>query len=112
MGRREQLCSGLEIDEARFGAEFREIVNALFCACLRDMEPDTDGVAREIFRRVELEDQPLSVAAAELGLPPARARAMLEKTRRDIAVLLALGLCQPLGEAGQPGGGRTGCGCG
>lgn len=86
-------CSGLTVDDARFGAEFREIVNALFCACLERTETREKRLSRELFRLVEIDGRPLADAAGALGLAVSEAREMRARTRRDIAVLMALGLC-------------------
>lgn len=109
---RKQNCSGLDLDDARFDAEFRGIVNALFCACLAAQESRADRLARELFRRVELEDKPLTEAAGELGVKVPEAGEILGKIRRDIAVVLALGLCSPVADGPAGDGTADGCGCG
>lgn len=108
----QKACSGLEIDETRFDAEFRAVVNALFCACLGASESRTDLLARELFRRVDLQDRPLDEAAGELGLAVSDASEILGKVRRDIAVVLALGLCAPAASQNGKEESSRGCGCG
>lgn len=109
---RKQNCSGLDLDDARFDAEFRGIVNALFCACLAAQEGRANRLARELFRRVELENKPLTESAGQLEMKVPEAREILGKIRRDIAVVLALGLCSPVANGPTRGGTADGCGCG
>lgn len=107
-----QTCSGLDIDDTRFSAELRTVINALFCTCFGALESRTDRLARELFRRVELQDTPLEEAADALGVTYSEAREILTKVRREIAVALALGLCaSPRTQSGDEDNPR-GCGCG
>ena len=109
---RQKACSGLEIDETRFDAEFRAVVNAMFCACLAAREDRADHLARELFRQVDLQNRPLVEAADALGVAVSEAREIIGKVRRDIAVVLALGLCAPIASKNRKEEGLGGCGCG
>lgn len=104
-------CSGLDLDEDRFDTEFRDIVNALFCACLGAEESRLHKLERELFRLVELQGLSLSAAALTLGLSEPEARDVLAKVRRDIVVLLALGLCSPASARNDVETGNSHCCC-
>lgn len=85
-------CSQLVVDEAKYGAEFQRLVDALFCACLSDLDAPEKTLRRDLFRMVDLEGLELSKDAEALGISSAEARDLQEKTRREIAILLVLGL--------------------
>ena len=87
-------CSGYDTAEHGSGAEIRGILDALFCACLDELQADDALLRRDLFRLTEIEGQPLPDVAHTLGLGMTDANAMLAKTRRDMAVLLVLGLCK------------------
>lgn len=111
MGHAKQPCSGIFVDEARFGAEFRTVVDALFCACIAKMQGREERLHRELFRLVEIEGRPLAQAAGALDLGVPAAKRMLAKTRHDIAVLMALGLCLPGPERRESDRRNAGCRC-
>ena len=85
-------CSQLVVDETKYGAEFQRLVDALFCACLSDLDAPEKTLRLDLFRMFDLEGLELSKAAEALGISSAEARDLQEKTRREIAILLVLGL--------------------
>ena len=66
-------CSGFDRAELSDDEELHAILDALFCTCIED----------------------LSTQARALGLDVEEAERMLTKTRREVALLLVLGLCKP-----------------
>ena len=107
---REESCSGLD-DELQVDAEFRAVLNSLFCACLPEAQRRAVRLRRDLFLRCDIKGQTLAEATSDLGLDPGEAAAMLMEIRRDIAVLMALGLCQTGGA--EEGRDQTpACGCG
>jgi len=105
-------CSGLDAAGPEFDEEFRNILDTLFCACLEELQDTDTGLRRALFRLTEMEGQTPARAARALGLGMSQAKEMLARTRRDIAVLTALGLCAPTspGPAAPPR--SHGCRCG
>lgn len=105
-------CSQLVVDETKYGAEFQRLVDALFCACLSDLDAPEKTLRRDLFRMVDLEGLELSKAAEALGISRAEARDLQEKTRREIAILMVLGL-DALGHADVDDANPvSGCRCG
>lgn len=108
-------CSGLDAAGPEFDKEFRNILDALFCACLEELQDTDTRLRRDLFRLTEMDGQTPAVAARALHIGISEAKEMLARTRRDIAVLIALGLCKPeapgpVGPVDRP---RTfDCGCG
>lgn len=109
---RKRSCSGMEAIGAAFDDEFRAILDALFCACLPESQTRETRLRREVYLRCQIEGRPLAEIAHALDLDPREAEDILEKIRRDIAVLRMLGL-------GAAGGAQTtadspsaGCRCG
>ena len=92
MASKEPGCSQLAVDETKYGAEIQRLIDALFCACLSDLEAPEKTLRRDLFRMVDLEGLELSKAAESLGISRAEARDLQEKTRREIEILLVLGL--------------------
>lgn len=92
MASKEPGCSQLAVDETKYGEEFQRLVDALFCACLSDLDAPEKTLRRDLFRMVDLEGLELSKAAEALGISRAEAKDLQEKTRREIAILLVLGL--------------------
>ena len=89
-------CSGYDdLADPGYDSEFRDILDALFCDCLQELQTGEAPLRRDLFRLAEIDGQPLPAAARALGLEIEDAREMLAKTRRDIAVLMVLGLCKP-----------------
>ncbi|KNG94582.1 hypothetical protein [Pseudaestuariivita atlantica] len=86
------------------------MIDALFCACLPHLDTPEKSLRRDLFRMVDLEGIALAEASEALGISHAHAVDLQERTRREIAVLLTLGL-------GPPGGATlenepmTGCCC-
>jgi hypothetical protein len=89
-------CSGLDTAGPEFDEEFRNILDALFCACPEGAQDTDTRLRRELFRLTEMEGQTPARAACALGLGILDAEGMLARTRRDIAVLTAFGLCIPV----------------
>lgn len=85
-------CSQLVVDETRYGEDFQRLVDSLFCACLCVQDAPEKTLGRDLFRMVDLEGLELSKAAEALGISAAEAKGLQEKTRREIAILLVLGL--------------------
>lgn len=85
-------CSQLLVDETKYGEDFRRLIDALFCACLSDLDSREKTLQRNLFRLVDLEGLDLSEASRALGISRAEAKDLQEQTRREIAVLLVLGL--------------------
>jgi len=92
MNRAKQSCSGFDTAGAYVDPELREILNALFCTCLEELPTKNSGLNRDLFRLVEIDGQTLGTAAHRLGIGYKAAKQMLAKTRREVAVLLVLGL--------------------
>ena len=92
MGQEKPECSQLLVDEAAYGEEFRSLLDALFCACLPDLDGGEKALRRDLFRMVDMEGFDLSKAGQALGISTEEARKLQEKTRREIAILLVLGL--------------------
>jgi len=105
-------CSGLDAAGPEFDEEFRNILDTLFCACMEELQDTDTHLHRALFRLTEMEGQTPSRAAHALGLGISQAEELLATTRRDIAVLMALGLCMPVhrGSADPPR--PHGCRCG
>jgi hypothetical protein len=85
-------CSGYDVQGVQGDAEFRKVLDALFCGCLEELQTSDALLRRDLFYLTELEGQTLAEAAAICGLGIDDAERMLAKTRRDVAVLLDLGL--------------------
>jgi DNA-directed RNA polymerase specialized sigma24 family protein len=107
MKRAKQSCSGFESPDANLDPELREILNALFCSCLEELPAKNTGLGRDLFRLIEIDGQTLDAAANRLGIGLQAAEQMLAKTRREVAVLLVLGLGTPSG-AGSGAGSSAG----
>mgnify|MGYP003624915699 FL=1 len=103
--------AGFDLSGPEFDEEFQNILSALFCACQDDVEDTDTRLRRALLRLTQVEGQTPAQAAHALNLELNQVEDMLEKTRRDIAVLMALGLFIPEGDG--PGGQRpaTGCQC-
>lgn len=104
-------CSGLAPAGRELDEELRTILDALFCACLEELR-DGARLRRDLFRLTEMEGQAPGVAARALGLGIKDAEEMLARTRRDIAVLLALGLCMPTSPGPADASPARDCRCG
>ena len=88
-------CSGFDRAELSDDEELRAILDALFCTCIEDLSTQDTLQHRDLFRLAEIEGQALPDAARALGLDVEEAERMLTKTRREVALLLVLGLCKP-----------------
>lgn len=108
---RKGSCSGVDAVGAEIDAEFRRVLDAMFCACLPGRESRESGLRRELFFRCDIEGRTLAEAALALGLDVREAEALLADTRRDVAVLMALGLYRPDGAETAVGASPAGCGC-
>lgn len=105
-------CSGFDGADPGLDEEFRTILDAVFCSCLGDMQDGAARLRRDLFRLTEMEGHTPAVAAHRLGLGIPEAEETLARIRRDIAVLLALGLFMPpAGEAANAPRSRN-CRCG
>ena len=112
MGQEKPECSQLLVDEAAYGEEFRSLLDALFCACLPDLDGGEKALRRDLFRMVDMEGFDLSKAGQALGISTEEARKLQEKTRREIAILLVLGLGATGEAAPRSSSTSTGCRCG
>ncbi|MGB3689336.1 MAG: hypothetical protein WBA02_08555 [Jannaschia helgolandensis] len=88
-------CSGFDRAELSDDEELRAILDALFCTCIEDLSTQDTLQHSDLFRLAEIEGQALPDAARALGLDVEEAERMLTKTRREMALLLVLGLCKP-----------------
>lgn len=79
--------AGLEID-----AEFRAILDTIFCACLPESGSRACRLRKELFLRCDIEGQPLAEAAEALDLEIREAQALVARIRRDVTMQVALGL--------------------
>ncbi|MBI1220823.1 MAG: hypothetical protein GC186_20055 [Rhodobacteraceae bacterium] len=70
-------------------------MDALFCCCREGQQQTENRLRRDLFHLTEIKGRTLADAARGLGLEFEDAEMMLARTRRDVAVLLALGLCKP-----------------
>jgi len=93
----QQSCSGFDLGELQFDHELRAILDALFCACLEELQTRDKLMQRDLFRMIEIEGQTLAAAASTLGLDATDAEQLHTSAMRDVAVLMALGLCKPAG---------------
>ncbi|WP_218142234.1 hypothetical protein [Aliiroseovarius sediminilitoris] len=105
-------CSGLDAIGPEFDEEFRNILDALFCACNSGLQDTDTSLRRELFRMTELDGQTTARAARALGIGISQAEEMLAATRRDITVLMALGLCKPVFPGPADSRHSHGCRCG
>jgi DNA-directed RNA polymerase specialized sigma24 family protein len=80
---------------ANVDTELSDILKALFCACLNDLQPPDSVLRRDLFRLTDLEGQTLDKAAQALGIGVPEAKKMLVQTRREIAMVMVLGLGKP-----------------
>ncbi len=78
---------GMEID-----AEFRAILDTMFCACLPESGSCACKLRKELFLRCDIEGQPLAEVAEALDLEIREARALVAQIRRDVTMQVALGL--------------------
>jgi len=90
-----QSCSVFDPTDLQDDAELREILDALFCACLEDLQDSENMQRRDLFNLTEIKGQSLDAAAKVLGISVQDAEQMLAQTRREVAVLMVLGLCKP-----------------
>ncbi|WP_228873461.1 hypothetical protein [Roseibium aggregatum] len=67
---------GMEID-----AEFRAILDTMFCACLPDSGSCACKLRKELFLRCDIEGQPLAEVAEALDLEIREARALVAQIR-------------------------------
>ncbi len=98
--------------DTQLDSELRDILNALFCICLEDLHSSDVPLRRRLFHLTEIDGQPLKVAANTLGLDHQDAKTMLHQTRREIAVLMALGLGTSSGATSPNGPRAPDCFCG
>ena len=54
------------------------------CACFEKLLPTLKPLGAALLRRVELQDEPIAQAAADLGITPNNASVTLHRTRRDL----------------------------
>lgn len=104
-------CSGTDPRDFSGDIEFRKVLDAVFCGCLEELQTGEKRLRRELFRRVEIEKQPLPAAARSLGLEAEDAGTILAGARRDVAVLLALGLFASAGTETAAASGNVECSC-
>jgi len=90
-------CSVYDPADTQVDPELRDILNAMFCSCVDELRTDEAPLRRELFRLTEIKGQSLATAARALGMDIHDAEQMLAKTRREVAVLMVLGLCKPSG---------------
>jgi len=83
--------------DTRFEVDFHDMLEALLRDCLDGLQLSDIPLRRELFRRTEFERQALDLAAGSLGLDVEQARWILAQIRHDVAVTLALALCDPSG---------------
>jgi predicted DNA-binding protein (UPF0251 family) len=88
-------CSILDPIDIQFEPELRDILNALFCSCLEELQSSDALLRRDLFRLTEIKGQTLAAAARALGISVQDAAQMLTQTRREVAVLMVLGLGKP-----------------
>jgi len=88
-------CSVYDPTDTQVDPELREILNAMFCSCLEELQTGEAPLRRDLFRLTEIKGQSLATAARTLGMDIHDAEQMLAKTRREVAVLMVLGLCKP-----------------
>lgn len=83
--------------------ELRDILRVMFCSCLKEFKTRDSQTRRELFRMTEIDGQPLVIAAETMGLDIENAERILTETRREVAVLMVLGLSRPsdTGSAGK-----------
>lgn len=65
--------------------EIADLLRGICCTCMDEAGNDVGAMARELFRRVDLEGQLLEMAADAVALDPRDARAILVVVRRCIA---------------------------
>ncbi len=97
-------------DEA-FDHELREILSAMFCACLDEMQSGDTLQRRDLFNLTEINHQTLPAAAEALGIGVRDAELMLTQTRREVAVLMVLGLCKTSGAGSADAPRPSACNC-
>jgi len=105
-------CSGFDGADLEIDEELRNILDAMFCCCLGELQNSKDRLCRDLFRLTEMEGQTPAAAARQLGLEVSQAEGMLARTRRDIAVLRALGLFTPRAEGTADAPRTRDCRCG
>ena len=92
-----RFCSVYDPADTHVDPELRGILDALFCSCLEELQTRDTLLRRDLFRLTEIDGQTLASAAHVLGISVQDAEQMLAKTRREVAVLMVLGLSKPSG---------------
>jgi len=90
-------------------AEFRTILDTLFCTCFPESQTREARLRREVFLRCELKGRPRVEIARSLDLDLRDVDEILEKIHRDLAVIRMLGLGVLDGVENPPSGCRC-CG--
>ena len=85
-----------ELSDDHIELEFRDVLSSWFCSCLKELDTGNSQTSEVLFRLIEIEGRTLAAAAETLGVDVKIAERMLTKTRRDVVVLMVLGLCRPL----------------
>tara|TARA_R110002096_G_scaffold406409_1_gene604664 strand:+ start:18 stop:362 length:345 start_codon:yes stop_codon:yes gene_type:complete len=112
MAHSKPTCSSPDVADTYFDPELRAILNALFCICLEDPHTSNVPLRRRLFQMTEFDGQPLKQAANTLGIDHLDAKTMLRQTRREIVVLMAVGLGAPSGAISPEGPLAPDCFCG
>ena len=105
-------CSFPGVADTHLDPELRGILNALFCICLENLHTSDVPLRRRLFHLTEIDGQSLKLAANTLGIDHQDAKTMLRQTRREIAVLMALGLGTSSGAGSSNGPWSPDCFCG
>ena len=112
MAHSKPTCSLPGVAGTHLDPELRGILNALFCVCLEDLQASDVPLRRRLFHLTEIDGQSLKVAARTLEIDHRDAKNLLRQTRREIAVLMAVGLGAPSGAISPEGPLAPDCFCG